>query len=132
MLDASNLSLRKADSIKYPRDIEHLNDNVNVLDFTRFSQKVVEDDFYYSYKTVFTDIDCNGHVNNIAYARMSLNLFSPEEFDKGNFNSFEIHFVSQTYFGEEIKIYKKSEEGKVYVEGIKDNKTVFKALFYRE
>ena len=56
---------------------------------------------------------------------MALNVFSPEEFISQNFTEFEIHYLSQTYYGDEISVYKKKTDYGYYIEGKKDNKTTF-------
>ena len=131
VLDADTHMLRKLSSICYPK-FEHIEDSTGVSDFARLKIEVGEEDLAYTYKTALTDIDCNAHVNNLAYARMSLNAFSPEEFALKGFNAFELHFISQTFYGDEISIYKKTTESGVYVEGKKADLSVFKALFYNE
>ena len=132
VLDSEKLSLRKSSSIIYPHDMDCLEDKSFVSEFLRLNVAIEECSYVYDYTTRFTDVDCNGHVNNLAYARMALNVFSPEEYFKYNFNAFEIHFVSQTYFGDTVQIYSKKDDTSVYVEGRIAEKTVFKALFYNE
>ena len=123
------MAIRKVSSVCYPHDMEYLPQSPYVSDFLRFKETVDEKDFTYLYKTMLTDIDVNGHVNNLCYARMALNAFEPNEFNKYNFTGFELHFISQTYYGYEIFLYKKEIDAGVYVEGTNNGKTVFKAIF---
>ncbi|MBE5756598.1 MAG: hypothetical protein E7342_02245 [Clostridiales bacterium] len=132
VLDAITLRLRKLDSVCYPKELEHLNNAVDLTEFTRFTEEFSIEDYLTEYKAVFTDIDCNKHVNNLSYAKMALNTFSLEEFESFNFNAFEIHFISQTFFEDKIKLYKKVFDDRVCVLGEKNEKPVFKALFYKE
>ncbi|MBQ9709553.1 MAG: hypothetical protein IJV67_02905 [Clostridia bacterium] len=133
ILDRDTLAIRRTDSVVYPENFVHDEERTSVSDFMRFREQVSEGDYSYTYRTVFTDIDCNGHVNNLAYARMALNTFSPEQFEAGGFNAFEIHFISQTYFGNEISIYRKTaSSGGEYVEGRMGEKKIFAVLFYNE
>lgn len=131
ILDAQTLMLRKATSVKYPNDMVCLTDRAQVSDFNRFSQ-LENALFCYDYKTLNTDIDVNLHVNNVAYARMAINALSKEEYKESSFNAFEIHFISQSYLGDVISIYKQAEDNAVLVEGKLKDKTIFKALFYNE
>ena len=132
VLDCEKLTVRKSSSIDYPHDMDCLEERASVSDFLRLNVAEEDCNYCYDYTTRLTDVDCNGHVNNLAYARMALNVFSPEEYPVYGFNAFEIHFVSQTYHGDTVKVYVKKDVDTVYVEGRMDDKTVFKALFYKE
>lgn len=132
MLDFDNYSIKKISSTCYPQELEHLDIRSGVSPFIKLSESVSEEDFYGDYTCVYTDIDCNEHVNNVSYSKMALNTFSQKEFSDYNFNAFEINFISQSYLGDVIKIYKKKTEIGVYVEGKIENKQVFKCLFSKE
>lgn len=129
VLDWTTGGIRKFSSLNYPEDLEHISERSEGKEFSRLKEEIVDSDLCYEYKALYTDIDCNGHVNNVSYSKMALNAFTPDEFDEYAFNGFEIHFTSQTYFGDIIKIYKKTVENGVYIEGQIDSKTVFKAKF---
>ncbi len=132
MLDADNYSIKKISSTCYPQELEHLDIRSGIAPFVKLNENVTEEDFYVNYTCVYTDIDCNGHVNNVSYSKMALNVFTPQEFSEYNFNAFEINFISQAYFGDVIKIYKKKLDNSVYVEGKLKDKQVFKCLFSEE
>jgi acyl-ACP thioesterase len=131
ILDAKTLMLKKATAVKYPNDMVCLTDRAQVSDFNRFNQ-FENALFCYDYKTLNTDIDVNLHVNNVAYARMAINALSKDEYKDGSFNAFEIHFISQSYLGDVISIYKQLEDTALLIEGKLNDKTVFKARFYNE
>lgn len=133
ILDCDTLAIRKTDSVVYPEGLVHDEERTSVSDFIRLRERVGEEHFRYTYRTVLTDIDCNAHVNNLAYARMAMNSFAPDELDGHAFNAFEVHFVSQTFFGDEIAVYRRTAEiGGEYVEGRIGERVVFKALLYNE
>ena len=129
VLDIDSGRLRQFSSLNYPNDLQHLTARSNAGEFNKFFIEISESDLIYTYTAQFCDIDCNGHVNNVSYGKMALNVFTPKEFVNYNFTGFEIHFISQTYFGNQIKIYKKQLENGVYVEGRLNDKAVFKAKF---
>ena len=129
ILDFDTKGLRKFSSVKYPDDLVHLKKRSNAGEFSRIKIDVTEEDYCYEYTAHYCDIDCNNHVNNTSYSKMALNTFSPEEFNNYNFKAFEIHFISQMYFGDKIKIYKKKIDNGIYVQGISNDKTVFKTIF---
>lgn len=105
ILDATTKTLRKSNSVCYPT-FEH-QPCLNGLEFSRINDDVNDIDFSYYYKTLATDVDSNNHVNNVAYVRMVLNAFTPKDFKDKNFKNFEIHFLNQSYLGDEISVFKK-------------------------
>lgn len=131
LLDCDTISLRKFSTVNYPNALIHIDEKSGAGDFLRLKEEISASDYNYTYKAKFTDIDCNNHVNNVSYAKMALNAFSPQEFEDYNFSEFEIQFVSQSYFGDEIKIYKKKTDFGVYVEGKLEDKTIFKTAFIK-
>ncbi|MBO7215075.1 MAG: hypothetical protein J6V66_06235 [Clostridia bacterium] len=132
VLDFNTMSLRRLDTISYPADMEHIETRAEVSPFNRFREEVLPEHYSYTYTAEYSDIDVNGHVNNVVYAKMALNTFTPCEFDEKDYNAFEIHFLSQCFLGNEIKIFKKQLGNAVYVEGRIEEKAVFKSLFYKE
>lgn len=128
VLDCDTLMPRKSDTVAYPHDLpvfKYFEDP----SFIRFNEITSEKDEVYRYAVKSTDIDGNGHTNNAAYSRMAVNAFSPDEFGAENFKGFEIDFISQTYYDDEIAVYKKKTNAGVYVEGKLNDKPVFKSLF---
>ena len=61
--------------------------------------------------------------------RMALNCFDLQEYSAEEINEVEIAYISQTYFGDQIKLYKTKTDYGYYVEGKKDDKTVFTCVF---
>ncbi len=132
MLDCDSYSIRKINSTCYPQDFEHLDIRSGVSPFLKLNDEISDIDYQGSHLCVYTDIDCNGHVNNVSYCKMALNTFTLQEFSEYNFNAFEIHFLKQCFLGDEIKIYKKILDNSVFITGKVKDKQVFKCLFYKE
>lgn len=128
VLDFDTKQLRRSSSIVYPNDLVHRTDNVG-LTFDNARYEISDEDYVYTYKVKLTDIDCNRHTNNVAYARMALNAFTIDEYDSYNFNTFEIKFISQSYFASEIEIYKKAVDANtVFILGKSQDKNVFSVV----
>ena len=132
MLDCNTQSIRRSNTVCYPVDLVHEQKRADVTPFSKLNEQTTDSDFVYTYKARLNDIDMNEHVNNLSYAKMALNAFSLEEFYSLSLNAFEIHFISQCYFGDEICIYKKIVDDKIYIDGKVNGKQVFKCLFYNE
>lgn len=106
----------------------HRTDTSGAGDYSRIRDTVTENDFSHSHISRFVDVDPNGHTNNVAYARMVLDTFNPDEFAKINFKEFEIYYISQSYYGDEIRLYRKKTDYGYYVEGKTNGKTTFTCI----
>ena len=95
-LDYDAKTLRKVTSVCYPHDMPHREDRSGAGEFVRIRENVSDEDYNHTHRSAFIDIDTNKHTNNIAYVRMILNTFSPDEVDVMQMDEFQINFVSQT------------------------------------
>ena len=128
-LDVDTLSIRKTSTICYPFEMEHRQDRSGAGEFLKIKEEISEEDFCYSCKSLFVDIDTNGHTNNVAYLRMALNCFGVQEFSSQQFSEFEVAYVNQTYHGDEISLYKKKTDYGYFIEGKAKGKTAFTCVF---
>ncbi len=64
----------------------------------------------------FSDIDCNGHVNNIKYALYVVNVVSPHE--DAVITDFQIDYHKEIQPGERITLYHKRECNTVFAKGV--------------
>ena len=127
-LDFTDRKPRRVDSVCYPHDMLHREDPSGVGEFLRVKETLDDSDYNHTYRSSFVDIDTNKHTNNIAYLRMILNCFSPEEFEKLEMDEFQIHFLSQTFYGDEVAVYKKKTDNGFYIEGRLKEKSVFNCV----
>ena len=124
-LDATTKTLRKSSTIKYPFDLEHRTDLSGAGEYSRKREQLSKDNFSYTHTVRYVDIDPNGHTNNVSYVKMALNSFSVEEFNNANFTEFEIQFIAQSYYGDDVDVYKVKTDYGYYVEGKVKDKTTF-------
>ena len=124
-LDATTRSLRKSSTIKYPFELEHRTDVSGAGEYSRKREQVGDDNLAYVHTVRYVDIDPNGHTNNVSYVKMALNSFSVEEFNDANFTEFEIQFIAQSYYGDDVDVYKVKTDYGYYVEGKVNDKTTF-------
>lgn len=127
-LDCDTLKPRRADTVAYPHDMPHREDRCDAGEFLRARETVGEDDLNHFHRSSFVDIDTNRHTNNVAYLRMMLNCFSPQEFEAMDIDRLQIAFLSQTYFGDQIAVYKKKTDYGFYIEGRAGDTAVFNVL----
>ncbi len=128
-LDYDTKEIRRVSTVCYPADMPHREALSGAGYFVRVKETVCDKDYNHTHKCAFIDIDTNKHTNNIAYLRMALNCFTPDEFDILNIENIQISFLSQTYFDDEIKVYKKPTDYGFYIEGKHNDNTVFNCIF---
>ena len=130
-LDYTTKELRRANSVCFPIDLDYREGLSGAGEFIKVRESVSECDYNHTHKSLFIDIDTNKHTNNVAYLRMALNCFTPDEFEELKISTIQIAFLSQTFYGDEIKIYKKAVENGYYIEGKLQDKAVFNCLLTR-
>ncbi len=125
-LDYESKTIRKLNTIKYP-DLEMSKNEYNNLSFSKFTEPDQLEEVYT--KTVLaSDIDINQHTNNLKYVVMSMDALTLEEFKNVNIDEFEIHFVNQSYFKDNIKIYKAINGKQILIFGKVEENIIFKVL----
>lgn len=77
--------------------------------------------------TASSDIDMNGHVNNIKYADFIVDVLGNEI---ENYRSFHIDYHKEAFLGKTIDLYKQEDCQKLTVKGLCDSETVFIAEYY--
>lgn len=127
-LDLDTKSLRKTSSICYPFDMEHIKDRSGAGEFSRVTNTTEEQDYSHTHTVLYVDIDSNKHTNNLAYIRMALNAFTPQELQDFNVKEIEVYFQSQSYYKDQIKVYKKQTETGYLVQGNLGDKTIFSII----
>jgi len=125
-LDYETKIIRKLNSIEYPK-LEMQKTEFHNMDFCKFAEgdnvKCV-----YTKRILASDIDVNLHTNNLKYVNMAMDAFSVDELTRLTIKDFEIHFINQSYFGDEIKIYKSQHKKQFVIVGKVEEKTIFKVL----
>ena len=127
-LDFDSKRPRRVESVHYPHSMPHRLDNSNSGEFYNVKEEINDKDYSHTHKVLLTDIDANNHTNNIAYIRMALDSFSLEESKEMNVKEFQISYLNQSFYDDEIKIYKKKKEYGYYLEELINNKTIFTLL----
>lgn len=59
----------------------------------------------------YNDIDINGHVNSIRYIEHILDLFPIQYYQTMRIRRFEIAYIAESYYGDELKFYKEEIGG---------------------
>lgn len=69
----------------------------------------------------YSDIDINGHVNSIRYIEHILDLFPIEMYRKKRITRFEMAYVAESYYGDELSFYLDEQQEDVFQVEVKKN-----------
>ncbi len=99
-------------------------------DFFKLNKIRTPENMDYSYKKIVMprDIDWNMHVNNVRYSDIVYNAIPIEVLKKHTILSFHIDYLKECKLDDQIEIFYKKEENTVYVEGKKDEISMFKTV----
>jgi acyl-ACP thioesterase len=62
--------------------------------------------------TQYSDIDFNKHVNSMKYLQWVLNEYSVDWHAEHTIKRFDVNFLHEAFYGEEVSLYRKEHEGK--------------------
>ncbi|MBP5593698.1 MAG: hypothetical protein J6X75_06010 [Clostridia bacterium] len=123
LVDGDTKRIRRADSIAYPP--LWFKDRQFTDDYCRFvSPAIGEENYMFSHRVALNDLDLNIHMNNISYVRLAMNTLTDKEYTSYAIKTFDIRFRAQTYFGDNINIFRKNGFGEIFIVGKKDDGTV--------
>ncbi|MDR3118233.1 MAG: acyl-[acyl-carrier-protein] thioesterase [Mediterranea sp.] len=69
----------------------------------------------------YNDIDINGHVNSVRYIEHILDLFHLEYYRTMRIHRFEIAYITESYYGDQLKFYKEETGNGEYSVEIRKN-----------
>lgn len=80
-------------------------------------------------KCLYSDVDYNGHMNNVRYVDWICDLFEAQRFHDEQISEFQVNYISEIKSGEEVSLKLKEDENGFSVVGICscDNRTAFQA-----
>jgi acyl-CoA thioesterase FadM len=105
-LDKETNRIRRANSVGVNENVVAENPETDIV-FDNF--KCVPSEMIDNIVVHSSDIDFNHHTNNIAYVRYISNQYSIKERIKMPVNAIEIQYVNQTFEGDNLEIYRCSE-----------------------
>ena len=124
VLEADTGKLHSVENV-YPEDLVCLDKEPLLDPFDRISEKQFEESFSV-YRVCSTDIDLAHHMNNCAYVRAVLSLFSTEELNAMKIRDMEILYKASALEGDDLRIYKKEDDRVLDLKGeLPDGRTCF-------
>ncbi len=126
-LDYETRKVRKASTVKYP-DLEMVEKKELNLQYTNLRLDLSEADYVYTRKIRTTDIDVNNHTNNLKYNYIAFDALNIDELRSIDIKEYEIYFVNESRYNDEIKVYKKKVKDCYYIESKIEDKTIFRVV----
>ena len=103
LIDLMDLSVARIPRIELPDGLRV--DRMTATDSFERRMKLSEDAAYvYTHTVRYCELDNNRHMNNLYYVDMFMNAFDMDFYDRHEITDFEIHYVHQAYYGEELEI----------------------------
>ena len=91
--------------------------------------KDLEPELVHKHKVVWSDIDTNGHVNNVKYAVWALDAVDYEIVEKKTLKEMLINYDTEVLKGQEVELYRVTVEEEsgtaVYIVGKVEGKSCF-------
>ena len=117
----------KTRRISFAKDVSY---KCQILSKTNYPDSIARlEDFdiadceIYKTRTTFSDLDHNGHINNVNYAKYVLNALKLNK--EENILSFEINYVKELKEDKEIALYFKKEGKTYFVKALSDDVLIF-------
>lgn len=108
LFDIATKRLAKPAAIEFPTDV-YESRKVDLPSFTKLPKTLSDDmEYAYSHTVRYTDLDRNRHMTNLKYISLLMDAFDSDFYRQNLMTDIELHYISQCYEGEEIRVYKKS------------------------
>lgn len=79
-------------------------------------------EYVYTHQVRYTDLDKTGHMTNLKYVDLFLNVFDSKFFEEYRIGEFELHFLDQCFESERIHVYKKIFDGGISLLAVHEDK----------
>lgn len=113
----------KLSDIEMPQDV--VGEEKIALDpFAKIKRDVSDMQYVFSHKVQYSDLDKSHHMANLRYVNLMENVFSPEFYDCHRLKELELHYVAQSFYGDEIRMYQKSTGDTYHIAGVKTDGTI--------
>lgn len=115
VLNIADDSVMRSNTFGYPGEMEHIADRLIEGRLANPREVLEEHERIYSRQMRFSDLDFNGHVNNITDIRLALDCFTADELAAHPIQILEMSYASQCYEGEEVTVYRRFTEEDIWI-----------------
>lgn len=120
LCNISKNRLVRLKDIDFPTDVGE-NKEFYLDGFQKIATESEGMEYVYTHQVRYTDLDKTGHMTNLKYVDLFLNAFDSGFYKEFQIRDFELHFLSQCFEGENLHVYKKASDGKVFLTAINDD-----------
>lgn len=99
--------LAKPSSIEFPTDV-YEDRHAELPPFVKLPKTADGTEYVYSHTVRYTDLDRNRHMTNLRYVGLLMDGFDSAFYKANTLTDIELHYLSQCYEGEEIRICRKN------------------------
>ena len=124
-MDADKRSLRTIDTTLLPLDIEVTAESE--LGFSKLNFDMLDENLVKTLTVDCANLDFYKHVNNVEYVRLMVSTLDLDFLIGNTICDFEIHYLNECRFGDQLDIYKKDVGNSVEFEIRKNGATISKA-----
>lgn len=125
-MDATDRTIRPISNTLMSDDLETTKECE--LEFQKMTFELTEEDFVYGHKINIANLDFYKHTNNLQYVNFMLSTLELMFVEDNVIDDFEIHYIAESRFGDELKIYKKEENERVLFQINKGEKCITKGI----
>lgn len=104
LIDLKDLSIARIPRIELPDGLQ-IDRMTSVGAFARRMKFTEDAEYCYTHTVRYCELDNNRHMNNLHYLDMFMNAFDLAFYDRHFVTDFEIQYIRQAYYGEELAIY---------------------------
>lgn len=125
IIDADSFEIKRSRDIAFP-EMEYITEKTISGKYSNIGFDGGQ--FVYDKTVRVSDLDINGHVNNVNYIRMAMDCFSSSELKNFDIKSFDMHFTAQCFEGDKISMYRAYKDGFIIINAKKEDTEVFRAI----
>lgn len=123
-MDATDRKLRMLNTTLLPEDIECT--KIQDIQFEKLMEDFGEEDFVKEVIVDVSNLDFYKHTNNLEYVRFMLSTLPLDFLDSVDITDFEIHYISESKYGDVLKIYRKIKANSIEFQIVKNGKVITK------
>ena len=129
-MDATNRTLRMLNTTLVPDDLEITKECD--MNFARMNFEMCEEDLVKVHKVDICNLDFYKHTNNVEYVRLMLSTMDLNFVTNNRIVDFEIHYMAESKFDDELKIYRKIKDNEISFVIKNEENIIVKALLNYE
>ena len=125
-MDATERTVRAVNSTLMSDELQTTKESL--LSFDRMSFDLTEEDFVFSHIVNVDNLDFYKHTNNLQYVRFMISALSLDFVENHIVDDFEIHYIAESRYNDELKLYRRIEEDRVLFQINKGDNCITKAV----